>query len=225
MADAYILALSSQSGFCQTYGYEAGKPECVHLSEKSYESNHLTLHGLWPNQSSCGQHYGFCTSVPMPSHCDYDPVPLSASVSMELKQLMPSYREGSCLERHEWNKHGSCQNLAATDYFAKAMKLTKEVAQSPFGQYVTDHKGQKVKLSALLQQIVISFGEENVHKVYLGCNKGVLVDVYLSLPSRIDTDDTLVSLVSKAADYPLKNKCSSNVTISGFHHLQQRAWS
>src|SRR5690606_35070211 len=58
MADSYVLALSSQSGFCETYGYEAGKPECRKLSVESYQANHLTLHGLWPNQESCGLHYG-----------------------------------------------------------------------------------------------------------------------------------------------------------------------
>ncbi len=60
MADSHVLALSSQSGFCQTYGFEAGKPECLKLSKTSYQARHLTLHGLWPKLNSCGQRYGFC---------------------------------------------------------------------------------------------------------------------------------------------------------------------
>src|SRR5690606_22555066 len=27
LADSYVLAVSSQPGFCETYGFEAGKPE------------------------------------------------------------------------------------------------------------------------------------------------------------------------------------------------------
>ncbi len=73
-ADSYVLALSSQAGFCETYGFEAGRPECLHLTKDSYAATHLTLHGLWPNKDLCGTYYGYCgwsrrrIIVPMPHY-------------------------------------------------------------------------------------------------------------------------------------------------------------
>lgn len=164
MADSYVLALSSQPGFCETYGFEAGKPECRKLAKDSYQANHLTLHGLWPNIDVCGQHYGFCNVRPQTNHCDYTPVELSPIVSDELKKLMTSFNYGSCLERHEWNKHGSCQILSADGYFSLAMRLTTEADKSPFGVYLTEHQGQTVTLSVLREMIDKTFGVTNREK-------------------------------------------------------------
>lgn len=85
-SDSNVLALSSQPGFCQTYGYEVGKPECNHLSKNSYQATHFTLHGLWPTQSSCGQAYGFCGVKQRLDHCDYEPVELSPGIAEHLKK-------------------------------------------------------------------------------------------------------------------------------------------
>lgn len=216
MADSYVLAMSSQSGFCQTYGYEAGKPECLKLSRNSYQANHLTLHGLWPNQDACGQRYGFCGIRPLANHCDYSPLDLSSAVAQNLKKLMPSYNYGSCLERHEWNKHGSCQILTTDDYFTLSMRLTTETDQSVFGQYLTKHNGETVPLATLRKLIVQSFGKNNEKKVYLGCKNGVLVDIYIQLPSLIPLDESLSSLINKAPVNPDRDSCSNKVTISNF---------
>lgn len=216
MADSYVLAMSSQSGFCQTHGYEAGKPECLKLSRNSYQANHLTLHGLWPNQEACGQRYGFCGINPQPNHCDYSPVKLNPVVAEQLKKLMPSYYYGSCLERHEWNKHGSCQMLNTDDYFSLAMQLTTEMDQSVFGQYLTQHRGETVQIGTLRELIATSFGKNNSGKVYLGCKNGVLVDIFIELPSLISLDESLSSLINKAPVYPDRDSCSNNIRISDF---------
>lgn len=217
MADAHVLALSSQPGFCQTYGYEKGKPECANLSSSSYQANHLTLHGLWPNQESCGQNYGFCGVSPQSKHCDYTPLKLSASVAENLRKYMPSYNYGSCLERHEWYKHGSCQILSSDDYFALAMRLTKEMNQTPFGQYLTAHRGEVVQLSSLRELIEQSFGSSNADKVSLTCKNGILVDVYLQLPALIPFNEPLGALLNKATASHSHDLCYNNVTISDFN--------
>jgi len=219
LADAYVLALSSQPGFCQTYGYEAGKPECLKLSKTSYQANHLTLHGLWPNQLACGQHYGFCGVKPKPGHCDYNPVQLGVDVAEKLKKIMPSYYYSSCLERHEWNKHGSCQILNEDEYFSLAMRLAIEMDHTLFGQYLTEHKGETVKLVTLKKLISESLGAENVNKVAFGCKNGILVDVLVQLPALIPFDESLVSLINKASDRKMRDLCSSLVTISNFNKL------
>ena len=217
MADSYVLALSSQPGFCETYGYEVGKPECLELSEHSYQANHLTLHGLWPNVEMCKHHYGFCGVQAKANHCDYPSLPLSSGVSNELKKLMPSFYYGSCLERHEWNKHGSCQILSADDYFSLAIRLAKEADESALGQYLTTHRGQTVKRSELRNAINQAFGEAQGRKVYLGCTHGILVDIYIQLPAVLSADDSLISLIEKAADESWRDLCGKKIKISHFN--------
>ena len=216
MADSYVLALSSQAGFCETYGYEAGKPECKKLPKSSYQANHLTLHGLWPNQNACGQNYGFCDAAPRSNHCAYSPLTFAADVAENLKKFMPSYYYGSCLERHEWYKHGSCQVLSPDSYFSLAMRLTVEADKSIFGQYLTEHNGQVVKLAQIKQSLSDSFGKNNVGKVYIGCKNGVLVDIFFQLPALIPATEPLEALINKAPDYQYKDSCPNNVIISSF---------
>ena len=217
MSDSNILALSSQPGFCQTYGYEAGKPECVHLPKNSYQSQHLTLHGLWPNQNACGQHYGFCGVKPQISHCDYAPVNLSPEIAEHLKKIMPGYKYGSCLERHEWNKHGSCQALSANDYFSLAMRLVTEADQSIFGQYLTENQGKIVAMATLRAKMAQAFGSKNSGNSYLGCKNGILVDIYLQLPALIPVDEPLALLIDEAPSYQYRDACPRNVKISDFN--------
>lgn len=217
MSDSYILALSSQPGFCQTYGYEAGKPECLHLPPSSYQAKHLTLHGLWPNQNGCGQNYGYCGVEPKTNHCSYPALNFSPYVAENLKKIMPSFQYGSCLERHEWNKHGSCQTLSVDDYFALAMRLTTAADDSIFGQYLTQHQGKKVRLSALRDTVVSAFGKKNSGKIYLGCKNGILVDVYIQLPALIPRDEALESLIDAAPNPKTKDTCPREVTISNFN--------
>lgn len=217
MADSYVLALSSQPGFCETYGYEAGKPECRKLSKNSYQASHLTLHGLWPNMSSCGQHYGYCGVKAQSNHCDYAPVTLSNPISNELKKIMPSYSYGSCLERHEWNKHGSCQALAADGYFDLAMRLTVQVDQSSFGQYLSAHQGQTVKRVVLKEVIKQAFGSKNENKIHMGCKNNILVDLFIQLPSVISNTDSLITLISQAPNTYSRDVCGPNIKISHFH--------
>ena len=217
-ADAYVLALSSQPGFCQTYGYEAGKPECLNLSSTAFQSHHMVLHGFWPNQDACGQHYGYCGVKSRSNHCDYSPVNLSPVVANNLKSWMPSYNYGSCLERHEWNKHGSCQVLSSNDYFSLAMRLAAEADQTAFGEFLTKHYGDVVKLSDLRDAINQSFGVSNAGKVHLGCKRGILVDIFIVLPALIPFDESLSSLVNKSPDYNYHDACPKNVTISDFNN-------
>ncbi|WP_392538314.1 ribonuclease T [Legionella sp. 227] len=217
MSDSYVLALSSQPGFCQTYGYEAGKPECMHLSKNSYQAKHLTLHGLWPNQNACGQSYGFCGVEQKSRHCAYPPLSLSPQVSENLKKLMPSYNYGSCLERHEWNKHGSCQILSADEYFSLAMRLTEAVDNSVLGQYLTQHQGQKVPLTVLRERVAQAFGKKNSGKVYLGCRNGILVDIYIQLPALIPFNESLESLIDDAPNAPVNDTCPAHVMLSDFN--------
>lgn len=217
LADSYVLALSWQPAFCQTYGYEAGKPECLQLNAKSYQASHLVLHGLWPNQNNCGQSYGFCNAEPQKSHCDYPALSLSKDVAETLNVLMPSFAFGSCLERHEWYKHGSCQILTQDAYFSLALRLTKEADLTPLGQFLHEHVGEKVARKQLEELVRASFGKEATRKVYLGCKNGLLVDIFIQLPPLIPASESLESLVSKAPELKRYEGCPASLSISDFN--------
>lgn len=215
-ADAYVLAMSWQPAFCQTYGFEQGKPECHRLNEKSYTATHFALHGLWPNQKACGTHYGYCQTNKRRRHCDYAELTFSAAVADELTKLMPSYAAGSCLERHEWNRHGSCQLLDLDAYFDLASQLTLQFDQSHFSQLVRKYAGGYVSLTQLKQAIQQDFGQPAVAKFYLGCQSGMLVDVWISLPAQPLLSMPLADLIDQAPAIDRHNRCPKEVYISDF---------
>ncbi|VEG91467.1 ribonuclease T2 family protein [Legionella spiritensis] len=217
MADAYVLALSWQPAFCQTYGYEIGKPECLKLQTDSYASSHMVLHGLWPNQDNCGTNYGFCGVESLSHHCDYPSLTISKPIADKLRILMPSFAYGSCLERHEWQKHGSCQILSQDDYFSLALRLTEEADKTELGQYLYQHRGDHVPRKQLEDMVARSFGKEAVAKVYLGCKDGFLVDVFIQLPPLIPYTTPLAELVRKAPERRSHQGCPTTVGISDFH--------
>ncbi|KTD19768.1 ribonuclease T2 family protein [Legionella londiniensis] len=216
MADSHVLALSWLPAFCDAHGYEAGYAECLDLPPESFHAKNLVLHGLWPNEASCGMDYNFCDAEIKANHCDYPSLSLPSSISKELQMLMPSYAYGGCLERHEWHKHGSCQLLPVSQYFALALRLTREAVNSPFGNYLSRHSGKKVKKDDLLKILEQSFGKNTTQKIYLGCRNGMLVDVYINLPALIPYDADLKSLVQKADKYKKTGQCPKTILISDF---------
>jgi ribonuclease T2 len=167
LADSNVLALSWQPAFCATYGYKAGKPECLNLTAGSYESKNMVLHGLWPNQNSCGIKYGYCGGRKQARHCNYPALSLSNKVAVKLAKFMPSYAHESCLERHEWYKHGMCQTLSADDYFALALDLAEQFNNSSFGSYLENNIGEVVALAKLKEQVSKALGHDAGSKVFL----------------------------------------------------------
>lgn len=216
LADSHVLAMSWQPAFCETYGYNAGKKECLVLNSNSFSSHHLVLHGLWPNQSSCGQSYGFCGLPERPKHCDYSPLALNAEVAANLSEIMPGFALGSCLERHEWNKHGSCQFLNVNDYFALSIRLGQQANQTEFAAYINQHRGEKVSRSTLREMLKRSFGKTYASRVYLGCKKGQLVDIFFQLPALIPQDASLETLLSQAPAFHRPDGCPVTIKISDF---------
>lgn len=215
-ADSYVLALSWHPAFCQTRGYEEGKPECLHLMPDSFQASHLVLHGLWPNQQACGQQYGFCNVRIHTHYCDYPAVALSTRVANNLRQMMPSYAYGGCLERYEWGKHGSCQTLSADDYFSLAMRLSQEANSTPLGKFLHAQVGRVVQRTQLTEMIRQSFGQNAERKVYLSCKNGLLVDIYIQLPALIPTNGSLQNLVQQAPDFMRYEACPARISISNF---------
>jgi len=198
--DSQVLALSWQSAFCELRG--SNKPECKALDRKSYAAGHFTLHGLWPNKSSCGSNYGYCGDVKQQprNFCDYPALQLTEQTSTALKQLMPSYAFGSCLERHEWWKHGSCRDTQPDNYYQLAIRLAGQVNDAaPIVSFINAHLGGTVKKQDFLHAWKRAFGEGSEHKLTLKCDKDMLTEIRLSLPATIAEDAALPQLLQQAA--------------------------
>ncbi|KTC65295.1 ribonuclease, T2 family (plasmid) [Legionella adelaidensis] len=217
-ADSQILALNWLPAFCEHYGLEAGKPECLNLSGETFQANNLILHGLWPSQKRCGNEYVYCGGEIKNHYCKYSPLTLTESVAEKLRNVMPGFDSGTCLERHEWSKHGSCQLLPMDEYFTIAIHLTEEVNQTPLAAYLRAHVGETVQKTKLRQMIRQTFGYDTDKKVFLGCTNGMLVDVLIELPPIANQEENLIELVNRSVGTFPPDKCPENIHISDFSH-------
>lgn len=216
-ADAYLLALTWQPGFCQTYSHGKKPLECDQLKREDFTSTHWTLHGLWPDQAACQRNYQFCGVSPRKSHCSYPALALAPVVADKLRLLMPSYEAGSCLERYEWNKHGSCQSRPVDLYFTVALRLVEEFNQTPLQAFIAKARGTFVAKKTLKEMLVTVFGEGAQSKIVFQCHSNILTGIYIRLPADIPENAPLAWLISQASHIQNRDTCPNKLMISDFH--------
>jgi len=197
-ADSYVLALTWQPAFCE------GKPdkaECKITDPKAYQAKHFTLHGLWPNKKSCDTSYGFCGDIKRQksNFCDYPAVQLDADSTASLAEVMPSVTSGSCLERHEWYKHGTCQaNWSMAGYFDLAADLVRQFNDAGAAYFMNRRIGQQVRTEDFVTRVVAVLGTAARDRIKLSCNQGMLVEVQLNLSADLKPSDDLEKLLVNA---------------------------
>lgn len=96
--DYYVLALSWSPNWCAIEGDAKGSDQCHPRHDHGW-----ILHGLWPQF-----HRGW------PSYCPTTERNPSRSMTGDMVDIMGS----SGLAWHQWNKHGVCSGLSASDYYA-----------------------------------------------------------------------------------------------------------
>ncbi|WP_455222678.1 ribonuclease T2 family protein [Kaarinaea lacus] len=219
LQDSYVLALSWQPAFCETH---RDKPECRIDNKKSYQARNFTLHGLWPNKASCGTNYGYCGEVRgRPGEfCDYPMLPLFTETRSDLEQVMPSAAAGSCLQRHEWYKHGTCQTAWSMDeYYEVAVDLARQFNESGIAYFISRNIGNTVTEAAFIDKVDCAHGA-NAHKhIELKCQGGNLVDVYISLPANVNEGDGIGELMQQDQG-KFKSNCGGSFKVDpiGFLH-------
>lgn len=210
--DSYVFAVSWQPAFCESH---QDKPECGVDDPSVYQANNFTLHGLWPNKSACGTGYGFCGQPDRPTRpfCNYPPVPMQAETLDALGRVMPSAAHHSCLQRHEWYKHGTCQTeFDADGYFKTAMRLLEEFNNGGMAEFMQQNIGRTVDTQSFFDAMDQAFHGGAHQRLQISCKDGKLVDVYINLPADLPNDASLASLL-RQAEPKHRNACGQRFEV------------
>lgn len=210
--DSHVFAISWQPGFCKGH---SNKPECQNLSKETFAQANFTLHGLWPNKKSCGIDYDFCGSetADLKDFCQFPTFSIDPSVLSRLDSAMPATKYGSCLERHEWWKHGTCRDTSATAYFQLAMDLLQQIDSSAFVTgYLRANVGKVTTLNAFNAAFDKSFGEGSYRKIAVNCSNGTLTEIQINLPKELGGD--MKGLLAQGTNQK-KGSCSDAIQIVG----------
>jgi ribonuclease T2 len=206
--DSYTFTMSWEPAFCE------GKPaaqECASQRPDRFDASNLALHGLWPDKNGDSAHtYGYCGVASSdqsldraPTWCQLREPAYSDATHAALGIVMPGVN--SCLDHHEWTKHGTCSGLTADAYFAEAAALVQQVAATSFGQYLKAHAGQTVDSSAVVAAFEQDFGVGSGSKLTLNCTSvrgaSALLEVRVHLPTPLQPASQLAAMLLDAGDH------------------------
>ncbi|MGK9172238.1 ribonuclease I [Yokenella regensburgei] len=187
--DSYVLALSWQTGFCQSQHDRGSREpdECRLQKEPAQKRDYLTVHGLWPGlpksiaargvDNNRWMRYG-CASRPIPDmpeakasrKCAAAETGLSLEMADKLNAVMPGAGGNSCLERYEYAKHGVCFGFDPDAWSGVMVRLNQEVRQSPLGTFLATHYGKRVTRRDLDLAMAQSWGDGSIKSVKLSCS-------------------------------------------------------
>ena len=131
----YLLSLSYAPDFCAQPAGNKDPRECGAGRHVGF-----VVHGLWP-QGENGRG---------PERCG-----TASPVSGDLIRVMLNYIPSESLIQHEWQNHGTCSGLSATDYFAAVRKARDSVTIPP------DVKEPAAPLRKSPAEIEAAFGSVN----------------------------------------------------------------
>jgi ribonuclease T2 len=88
----------------------------------------------------------------------------------------------SCLDRHEWIKHGTCARIGAERYFGETLRLAAAVQATAFAQAISANVGREVTPEQLVKAFEASFGAGAGDALTLVCSKhGDLSEIRIAL--------------------------------------------
>ena len=179
----YVLALSWQPAFCEL---NVRRPECRALDPGDFAATHLTIHGLWPNDrpnggpSHCGVDEDTKALDEPKSWCQLPEPEMSGMTRAHLAQTMPGVL--SCLDRHEWIKHGTCAGIGAERYFGETLRLAAAVQATAFAQVISANVGREMTPEQLVKAFEASFGAGSSAALTLVCSdRGLLSEIRIAL--------------------------------------------
>lgn len=157
--DYYVMSLSWSANWCALEGDARQSPQCDAGSGLGW-----ILHGLWPQYETGYPQY--CqTALPAPNR--------SQTAAMADIMGTPG------LAWHQWNKHGTCTGLSATDYYTLSRAAFSKVTRPPVLRQVD----RDITLPAAL--IEETFLRDNpalsADKVTITCKQGYIQEARICL--------------------------------------------
>jgi len=215
--DSYTFTMSWEPTFCEG---KSSAQECRTQRPDRFDATHLALHGLWPDQDGDSAHaYGYCGVSASeqaldraPTWCSLREPAYSDATHAALLTVMPGV--DSCLDHHEWLKHGTCSALTADQYFATAAALVQQVASSSFGRFLASHAGRTVDAASAVAAFESDFGPGSGSKLVMNCTsvRGApsLLEVRLHLPNALRPASELGSMLLATGD---RGNCPSSFLL------------
>ncbi|ACB95327.1 ribonuclease T2 family protein [Beijerinckia indica] len=208
----YVLAISWQPAFCEG---KPDKPECKTQTANRFDTDHFTLHGLWPQPLT----NIFCHVSPelvsADKNGDWDKLPepnLDETTRKSLEEVMPGMM--SHLERHEWIKHGTCFNGETADtYFSRALTLANQLNTSKVRGLFASHIGSEITIQQIKDAFDDSFGDGAGDRVRVACKRdgtrNLIGELTIGLVGEIDENASLANLI--AASSPTDPGCPRGI--------------
>jgi ribonuclease T2 len=216
--DYYVFSLSWQPAFCESH---QTKKECATMKDGDFDTKNLVLHGLWPSQTNDKKHtYGYCNVSPdikkLDSTSNWCAMPfpkLSQTTIDKLNVVMPGYQ--SCLENHEWYKHGVCSGMDADTYFATTARYVDGLATTKLDGLIGANVGGSVSLDDLKAAAAQDFGDKATTIRYI-CQNSMLNEVRLYLKKELPATGGVSADQLIAPDASEKTTCTGNVLIDKY---------
>jgi ribonuclease T2 len=222
--DNYAFSLSWQPTFCETHH---DKKECNSWKSGDFDTKNLVLHGLWPNKKNDKKHnYGFCNVSPEIKTqdkngmwCQMPDLQLSQKTTDTLNSVMPGYQ--SCLQNHEWYKHGTCTDMKPDEYFTTAARFVEGFAATRLGALLSANVGKTVMFSNLTTAAKEDYGDKAVNLRFI-CQNGMLSEVRMYLSRELPKDGGITAAMLVSPGDKEKTSCSGNIRIDQFDQGTQQ---
>lgn len=170
-SENFILALSWQPAFCEG---RPNKPECRSQRKNSFDANHFSLHGLWPqprNNIYCDVPKNIIELDKRGRWTELPKLEIAGKWRNELSRRMPGYR--SKLHRHEWYKHGTCMGdeVDPEQYFGVSMAMIDEINSSAIRTLFSENIGKQITATQIVTAMETSFGQEAGKRITISCKR------------------------------------------------------
>ena len=160
--DYYVLSLSWSPTWCAIEGDARQSPQC----EADFG---WVMHGLWPQY-----HRGW------PSYCPTTERNPSRAMTRDMADVMGT----SGLAWHQWNKHGVCSGLTASDYYALAREAYGKVVRPPVFRQLD--RAVKLPASVVEEAFLTSNPQLSPDMITITCRDGRIQEARICLSKSLD---------------------------------------
>ena len=160
--DYYVLSLSWSPTWCAIEGDARQSPQC----EADFG---WVMHGLWPQY-----HRGW------PSYCPTTERNPSRAMTRNMADVMGT----SGLAWHQWNKHGVCSGLSASDYYALSREAYGKVVRPPVFRQLD--RAVKLPASVVEEAFLKSNPQLSPDMITITCRDGRIQEARICLSKSLD---------------------------------------